>query len=278
MNTTGVCLIMVALILLLVLYSRGLYPANNHVSHKKYEGKLTPIDRVIIVEPRPHPALAPVLRNVCSVTQSPLTIVHGTHNGDFVKRLIKNINCTNVRFLEVNAANLNRATYSMLLTTKQFWEQTSDPHEENLLIFQTDSGFCDIDRAREAIKEAVNSSDICGAVTPGTRFRCGGLSIRKRSTTLRHLEENQESLPINEDVVFGKWCLKDPNCSMCTIPTAHRFAVETKLTGEIIPAGFHNPRGRAKIPCHFAKRVKDLHHKGKWYNAPDRRSWKPRLV
>jgi hypothetical protein len=36
--------------------------------------------RSIIVEPRPHPALKAVLKNMCEKLKTPITIVHGTKN------------------------------------------------------------------------------------------------------------------------------------------------------------------------------------------------------
>ena len=86
---------------------------------KKYENQNV---RAVIVEPREHPALRPVLNNICTkLPDVPITVIHGTNNRKFAHEQASRIPCV-THIKEVNAPNLNSKTYSKLLTSEAFWD------------------------------------------------------------------------------------------------------------------------------------------------------------
>ena len=97
----------------------------------------------VIVEPREHEMIEPVIRNVMSnlledhgnysAQKWNLHIFCGNKNHEYIKNLFPNwdIEITN---LEVN--NLSQDQYSHLLKSKDFWDKIN---AENILIFQLDS-------------------------------------------------------------------------------------------------------------------------------------------
>ena len=79
--------------------------------------------RAVIVEPRSHPALEPVVKHVCEKLNGlPITIVHGSANSDFAHALMERITCVD-QVLELNAANLDYRTYSKLFVASEFWRK-----------------------------------------------------------------------------------------------------------------------------------------------------------
>jgi hypothetical protein len=99
------------------------------------------MSRAIIVEPREHLALEKVLENVCDKLSIPITLVHGEKNVEFAQEAAKKCACVDVT-AQVNADNLNATTYSRLLTDEIFWNNVGAEDNDNVLIFQTDSGIC----------------------------------------------------------------------------------------------------------------------------------------
>jgi tetratricopeptide (TPR) repeat protein len=94
------------------------------------------IDRAIIVEPRNHPALEPVIDNICSKLGEtnngkgvPITLVHGSTNGDFARGIARRSPCVD-QVLEINAANLDYATYSKLFVSPAFWRKVGKASDQ----------------------------------------------------------------------------------------------------------------------------------------------------
>ena len=226
--------------------------------------------QAVIVELREHEALRPVLENMCEkLPDVPITLMHGTHNGDFARRAATGILCVqNLR--EVNAINLDARTYSKLLTNPSFWEAAGD--REKTLVFQTDSGICG-DGADIA---QFLDYDYCGAPWTNGKVGNGGFSIRDTATMKRLLEKGGEQL-VNEDYVFSAWCQADQACTLCPLDVGHRFATETVGTR---PAwAFHNniTYGVPSL-CPFDEQIHEMNQRAKPLgDAPDAASWRPQV-
>lgn len=177
----------------------------------------------LIVEPREHPALAPVLRNVCTeLGDIPMVVVHGQDNGDFVRAAIPEA-CSRVSTYELNARNLTSQSYSALLTSPVLWQTLSAKH---VLVFQTDAGICE-GRDPQPLLDALDS-DYCGAPWSWDEAGGGGnggFSLRNRVKMLRLCPD--APVQDNEDLYFARACAADAACSVCSPPVAAAFANET---------------------------------------------------
>jgi hypothetical protein len=208
----------------------------------------------VIVEPRQHPLLVPIVQNFMQVLGEDwkIQIFHGTQNGDFIKTSSLNdqIREGRIYLSEINVANLDIAGYNSLFFSTGFWENLLG---ENILIFQTDTVLCKASRLKV---EDFLKYDYVGAPWDPNKFNfiCksdghrifvgnGGLSIRKRSKSLNILKQrpvpSNQACP-NEDGYFS--CLAtepDSNFSVPTPDIAKMFSVETTFYGE--PVGVHKP-------------------------------------
>jgi tetratricopeptide (TPR) repeat protein len=97
--------------------------SNQHNRESTKSNQPRTLDRAVIVEPRSHPALEPVVKHVCEKLNGlPITIVHGSANSDFAHALMERITCVD-QVLELNAANLDYRTYSKLFVASEFWRK-----------------------------------------------------------------------------------------------------------------------------------------------------------
>ena len=97
----------------------------------------------VIIEPREHEMLGPVIRNVMQSLMSDhgnfkfqswnLHVFCGNKNYEYVKNLFPN---WDFKITNLGVNNLDTNEYSKLLKSKEFWNKIN---EENVLIFQTDS-------------------------------------------------------------------------------------------------------------------------------------------
>lgn len=233
----------------------------------------------LIVEPREHPALPAVLRNVCEELggDTPLTIVHGQSNGAFARSAIPDV-CSRVSLYEVNAPNLSAETYSALLTSAALWDSLEAKH---VLVFQTDSGICE-GRSKLPLAAAL-ASDYCGAPWGWDEERRGGnggFSVRDRETMRRLCPERPTTEM--EDIFFTRSCSADPACTLCPAPVAAEFANES--TDDDHSWAFHNNwayRGdRTLADCPFNERIRLACSQNVPYpgDPPDPKSWVPALT
>ena len=94
---------------------------------------------LVLVEPRAHAMLVPVLRNASAMfPNAALTVVHSAANADVLRALLAPTQKSNVRLLPLLPPDLTTAQYSRLLLSPFFWHALTAPH---VLIFQTDAGF-----------------------------------------------------------------------------------------------------------------------------------------
>ena len=85
----------------------------------------------VIIEPREHPALQTVLKNVRNKLPNwPIIFIHGTKNEEWAKRQIVGI--SDVTLKNCNVPNSSITAYSNYLTSISFWETL--PFEKILLL------------------------------------------------------------------------------------------------------------------------------------------------
>lgn len=116
------------------------------------------MSRAVIVEPRKHPALEPVVANMAAASPMPITIVHGTANSDFAREIAGRNPRVDV-LAQFDAANLDIVGYNQLLLHPNFWDNLGATPGDKIVVFQTDSGICRMDAGPGPALQ----SDYCGA-------------------------------------------------------------------------------------------------------------------
>jgi hypothetical protein len=197
----------------------------------------------IIVEPRCHELLIPVIKNFMCLLKSKgygLMIFHGTENEEFIKKGLEGWPNT-IYYIPLNKSNLTIEMYNELFKSSSFWQTIQSYGCEHALIFQTDTVL---------LKDTVDDYlkyDYIGApwrIKYYYPFGCheignGGLSLRRVETMIniiRKKDDNEHNG--NEDGYFGFRCLRYgytlPSCSV-----ASSFSVETIYYHD--PCGMHKP-------------------------------------
>ncbi len=190
---------------------------------------------MVIVEPRCHKYLAPVLKNVSSLLpHAALTIIHSRENKTLVDEIVGNR--SNIRRIASLPSNLTSPQYTRLLLSPSFWEQLEC---DKILIFQTDAGilqntildFLHVDYigAPWVVNWAADASS--KPVFVGN----GGLSLRDRNAMIKVCKHHQASTFNGpEDIFFAR------HVETASIELALRFAMES-VVPNFIPFGFHRP-------------------------------------
>ena len=188
---------------------------------------------MVLVEPRAHPLLVPVLRNVSHMFPNlALTVVHSAANAGVLRDLLT----PNVCLLPLLPPDLTVDQYSRLLTSPFFWHALTAPR---ILIFQTDAGVF-----RNTILDFLEY-DYVGA--PWRVSWCprasgepcyvgnGGLSLRSRVAMLEaSVRGDAASFPFAEDVFFARTV---PAARVAPPEVATQFSAEMVLSYR--PMGFH---------------------------------------
>ena len=188
--------------------------AFQHVQHKHAVRKFC-----VIVEPRQHPNLIPVIKNFMFLLQHTgwgLIVYHGPDNERFVKDGLQDA-IPNVHYVRMTQPNLTTGEYSAMLGNPLFWQCLLDVFKcEHALIFQCDTLLL---KGGAAI-DAWLKYDYVGAPWPimsasiGPRQRelqltvgNGGLSLRNVRVMLaiarNHPYPSDAIVP--EDVYFSYW-------------------------------------------------------------------------
>jgi hypothetical protein len=171
------------------------------------------IDIAVIVEPRLHQYLKPVIDNMLRNIndETPIQIFHSKINENF---LIKNYNIlienkkiilTKIKLFNRYYDNLSILLYNKLLTSNKFWEEING---ENILIFQTDSCMC----------RHINTFDFTpymeyGFIGAPSKYNFpiwlnGGFSLRKKSAMLKAIKAHK-NIPISgQEDKFFTVCMK----------------------------------------------------------------------
>ena len=193
----------------------------------------------VIVEPRKHPALEFVVKNVLSRTPllSPLVVVHGTTNGTWIREKLKSsLLCEDygrITFRSCGKANLTAREYNSLLKISSFW--TALPFAK-ILVFQTDSIILSKDR-----NEILRYLQYVYIGAPWKRGKVGngGFSLRDKAYCLNVIRNKKDLRGINEDVYFSSFMYNPTNrYKVTTTSVAQSFSIET--TFYPTPFAVHN--------------------------------------
>jgi hypothetical protein len=194
---------------------RSKLQSRKRIKHSKQRGG-APSKAMVIVEPRAHPLLAPVIKNF-HVSMPPnwdLYVFHGKSHADYAKEATKDIQGRTVHLKALDTDNLtggDNGSYNQLFLTQAFWDQID---AEDILIFQTDSVLCGKGSIEDYTKYsyigcAYNNQQI-GKWSPwngATFYGVGGLSFRKKSFTKRCIDTPGRPTHA-EDVAFS-WCAEN---------------------------------------------------------------------
>lgn len=217
----------------------------------------------VIVEPRQHPNLIPVIKNFMFLLQHTgwgLIVYHGPDNETFVKDGLKDaIPDAYVHYVRMSQRNLTTAEYSAMLGNPVFWQCLLDGFKcEHALIFQCDALLL---KGGDAIDSFLkydyvgapwpddNENKMVATMPPYNRrlqlaVGNGGLSLRNvrvmLAITRNHAYPNESETPVPEDVYFSYW-LKVHE-AVYWVPSAEEasaFAVEHLYNPNA--AGLHAP-------------------------------------
>ena len=186
----------------------------------------------VIVEPRRHPALSFVLKNMASLLPDgwKILVFHGNTNGEFVQDIIEDMEFPS-RFLKpivLDVDNLTIAQYNSMMMSSAFYKCIPT---ETMLIFQTDTMILE-----PTYLTAFLSYDYVGAPWKSGGVGNGGLSVRKKT---KMLTITQTVMPFqsNEDVYFAFQTIVP--LFKPSFQEAQKFAVETVFYEQ--PFGIHAP-------------------------------------
>ena len=222
----------------------------------------------VIVEPRQHELLAPVIKNFMFLLQNKgwgLVVIHGTANCDFIKEKLSG--WQNVRYLQLPIGNLTMDEYNHVMTIPNIWHMLNNIGCKHALMFQPDVLLLK-DNADEFLKY-----DYIGAPWFQTMNGIelgfnGGFSLRN----VNKMIEITSSCPplyygarmgkssvvkhkFNEDVYYSYWATSGKiSISIPSKEEAKRFSVETIYNDD--PLGMHQPHiGKFPSRDHFVKLV-----------------------
>jgi hypothetical protein len=176
----------------------------------------------VIVEPRQHPNLIPVIKNFMCLLQRTgwgLIVYHGPDNEHFVKDGLSDVFPDDrVHYVRMTQRNLTTGEYSAMLGDPMFWQCLLDLFKcEHALIFQCDTLLL---KGGDAV-DAFLKYDYVGAPWPDPGIRTtidnrslqftvgnGGLSLRNvrvmLAITRKHPYDNN-GVRVPEDVYFAYW-------------------------------------------------------------------------
>ena len=167
----------------------------------------------MIIEPRQHPLLEPVIRNSYEHLGWPIILFHGTKNLEYINSspyLVKLKDQGMLILKNLEKANLTSQEYSTIMISESFWKEIP---AENILVFQTDVVICG---NNETIKPFLQYDYVGAPWTPtipswlGPNVGNGGLSFRKKSAMLKATQAiANKNIDIgnnrhkNEDAIFA---------------------------------------------------------------------------
>jgi hypothetical protein len=167
---------------------------------------------MVIVEPRDHKLLEPVIKNFDEEMDSSwdLYVGHGKSHGEIVKKITDKITKRKVFLINLETDNLTADEYNTLFKDKKFWDKIN---AEYILVFQTDTILCN-----KSIKKISNFmhfdyigcpfddksvGDVKLDFWNGHFYGIGGLSFRKKSFMIDCIEKNPDNKGMAEDVLFS---------------------------------------------------------------------------
>jgi hypothetical protein len=189
----NICIFVIIIILLiLVLVGKTTEGFNNNT-----------LDTALIVEPRKHKYLIPVVKNFIKniPNNTKIQIFHGTNNLEFIEEgLGEYIKTGKIILNNLNVENLTIYMYNKLLTSNSFWHSVNG---ENILLFQTDTCLCS--NNKEKIYDILNYDYVGGPwkskYGPPIGGN-GGLSFRKKTKMIEVCKKTGNG-NTNEDGFFS---------------------------------------------------------------------------
>jgi len=176
----------------------------------------------MILEPRQHPAMEFVLRNILENLDSrwSILIYHGTENEEWMKGIVDTVASDRIELRNLGVANLMPHEYSKLMVSPDFIRAIPT---EMFLVFQTDTMISS--KYKDWIYDFMDY-DYVGAPWANGDVGNGGLSLRRRSKMLEVAEKAPYVPPYGEDMFFsgamGVVAVKKPS-----FEEAKRFSIET---------------------------------------------------
>lgn len=195
----------------------------------------------VIVEPREHPALEFVLKNILDNLDNnwKVKIFHGNYNEKFLKNIITNrLNEYNYRIEteNLNINNLSLIEYNKLVSSEEFYNKIPT---EIFLIFETDSMICP--QYKNYIYKYLDKNiDYLGAPWKDINLEGGnsGFSLRRKSKILNFIKNCEYKKGENTDIYFSSNCSKS-SLNKLTKENSKNFSCETIYTNDSF--GVHKP-------------------------------------
>lgn len=182
----------------------------------------------VIVEPRNHPALEMVLKNITSTLPSHWKVMwfHGLLNTSQAAKM-KKVYGNRLTLIDTQVFNYCRREYNCLLTSTKFWNRIPAEH---ILIFQTDTYL--LYKTPHKLNTFLRY-DYVGAPWRDGRVGNGGLSLRRKSAMLRLLRRHRNRYIQHED---------DWTCAiMRKSKTAFQLAPKSVASGFSIETTMYDP-------------------------------------
>lgn len=234
--------------------------------HKSSNNRLNSGKFCIIVEPRQHPLLIPVIKNFMFLLQHTgwgLIVYHGPDNESFVKDGLKDaLSEHEVHYVRMAQSNLTTHEYSAMLGNPMFWQCLLDGFKcQHALIFQCDALLLKGGKAIDAflkydyVGAPWPNDGIIAALPPnGRRIRFnvgnGGLSLRNVRAMLAITRKYPypHDMGVPEDVYFSHWLkVHERDYWLPTSEEATAFAMEHMHNPDA--AGLHAPSPAFQNEC-----------------------------
>lgn len=203
----------------------------------------------VIVEPRQHVHLAPVIVRLNSVYPDWLIyLYHGTGNEEFIRThpdLSRLIDTGRLVLFPLAVANLTSRMYNAMFISREFWETVN---AEYALVFQTDVWICgepSVDLEEFLKYDYVGSPRNLPMLPKLFSFMNGGFSLRNVAAMKRVIDHCPFPDPfgvLGEDVYFSRPC-KAAGLRIPSLETATAFSVEQRHFDrpDVVPVGTHKP-------------------------------------
>lgn len=217
------------------------------------------LNSILIIEPRKHAALKLVIENMYTNLNVPIIIFYGNLNKEYIIKILNELKIINYKLFSLQKDNLNIDEYNKLLLSTEFW-QLASYYGDKLILFQTDSGICNMDNFKE-IKNIIDNNHYCGAITGfGLSFECrnGGFSLRSCKMMIELLNQlnNTKIVHQNEDVIFSELCSLNKDCKICNQKEAKLFAIENLMSENSF--AYHGKNKKVNNYCEFSKIINNL--------------------
>jgi hypothetical protein len=198
------------------------------------------INVAVIVEPRLHEYLKPVIDNIIKNINidTPIYIFHSAINEEFIKFNYNNYIDNKIKLIKLKQNNLTILQYNLLLTSVDFWNKING---ENILIFQTDSCLCrhinTFDFSKYKDYGFIGAPSVEYSIKYSIPWQNGGFSIRKKSLMIKAILDNntKQLITCNEDKYFS--VIKKHITNPAPYDLAKYFSVEKYFYNN--PLGIH---------------------------------------